>query len=278
VSYLSCQTKDGKETLDGLYQTPTALANEDGTPKHPIPTVVVIHGGPYHRITDAFDPAQFYWTPALLAAGYGVMMPNYRGGSGHGERFAAYARGGMGNYDEADIVTLTNHVIEKGYADKERLIVSGYSQGGFLSYLSSTRNGLHGLGWKFKAAIPGAGVADWDSMAITSDVGVYESGLMGYGPWGADKDDTTSRLGSALWEMKKAAQKGGVIPPMLILHGEHDVRVPLEQARGFRRGLDFWKLPYEYVTYPREDHTFKEQKHIKDMVERLVAFTDKHLS
>jgi len=278
VTFLDIQSTDKKEQLDGLFVTPTALAKEDGTPKKPVPTAVIIHGGPYYRNTNSFNTQFFYWTEALLASGYAILMPNYRGSQGRGERFAAYARGGTGVYDEADVVAFTDHVIKKGYADKEKLIVGGYSQGGFLSYLSSVRNGMHGLGWKFKGAIPGAGVADWDGMASSSDVGVYETQLAGHGPWNADKNDTSSRVGSALWEMKKAAEKGDVIPPMLIIHGQQDVRVPVEQARGFRRGLEHWKLPYEYVTYPREDHTFKEQKHIKDMAERVVAFADKCLS
>jgi dipeptidyl aminopeptidase/acylaminoacyl peptidase len=63
--------------------------------------------------------ASFDTTP--LAEGYGAMIPNYRGSSGRGERFASYVRGGMGIYDEPDIVAMTQYAISQGYADKTQL-------------------------------------------------------------------------------------------------------------------------------------------------------------
>lgn len=279
VTHLTHRTLDDKEELDAMYLTPTQpIPLKDGQkPPKPLPTVVAIHGGPYYRRTNTFDTINFYWTPLLLSAGYGVLVPNYRGSSGHGERLAKYSRGGMGKFDEPDIVAATQHAIEQGYADKERLVVAGYSQGGFLSYLSAVRNGLHGLGWKFKAAVPGAGVSDWRTMALTSDIGFLESELAGAGPWSMDLSDTSDRAGSALAELKGAAEKGEVVPPILMVHGDKDLRVPIEQARGFRRGLEHYGLPFEYVVYPREGHIFAEQKHIKDMGERILAFVDKHI-
>ncbi|OQO03645.1 hypothetical protein B0A48_10310 [Cryoendolithus antarcticus] len=269
---------DGKETLDGLFLTPESSTYLSSPSKSPGKTAVIIHGGPYYRRTNAFDAQFFFWTPCLLAAGYSVLMPNYRGSSGRGERFAAYSIGGMGKFDETDVVALTQAAIDKGLADKENLVVGGYSQGGYLTYLSAVRNGLHGKGWKFKGGIAGAGVTDWATMGMSSDAGAYETELLGHSPWSADKEDCSDRQGSAIWEMKGAVKNGGVIPPMLILHGEKDVRVPVEQAQGFRRGLEAAGLPYEYVVYPREDHTFVEQGHVRDMCERVVKFVDKCLA
>ena len=213
----------------------------------------------------------------LLSSGYAVMYPNYRGGSSRGDEFASYARGGMGTVDYDDVITLTQHCIEKGLADKSRLIIAGWSQGGFLSYLAAVRNGTHGLGWKFKGAICGAGVSDWDAMSMTSDVPGVESELSGLAPWSADKSDISSRHGSALWELAEAA-KDGRIPPILILHGEKDVRVPLTQAWAFQRGCKNWRVPCEMVTYPREGHVFAERKHMVDMVHRVKKFCDMHIS
>jgi dipeptidyl aminopeptidase/acylaminoacyl peptidase len=85
------------------------------------------------------------WGPVILSAGFAMLVPNYRGGSSRGEEFAR----GAGKYDYEDVITLTQHVIERGYADKDRLVVAGWSNGGFLSYLSSVRNGLYGHGWRF---------------------------------------------------------------------------------------------------------------------------------
>ena len=140
------------------------------------------------------------------------------------------------------------------------------------------RNGLHGNGWKFQAAIPGAGVADADSMCFTSDLGVFQADLQGKAPWSiTDITDVSARRGAPIWEFAAAVEKGGVIPPMLILHGEQDVRVPIEQSRSFRRGLESAGLPFEMATYTREPHLFNERKHIVDMAGRLMRFVEKYI-
>ena len=272
-NFLRCRSDDDEVDLDALYVTPS---REAGKPSKPLPTMVFPHGGPYSRVTDTFNPSYQMWSTLLVNAGYGVLFPNYRGSSGRGEKFASYTRGGCGTVDYDDVITLTNLAIEEGYADKDNLLIAGWSQGGFLSFISSVRNGMHGKGWKFKAAIPGAGVTEADTLVLTSDIGDVQADLAGKPMWKCDKGDTSHRTGSALWEFKKAVEEG-VIPPMLILHGEEDRRVPLEQAVGFRRALDSIGAPYEMVTYPREPHLFTERKHIVDMAERVLRFVDLHI-
>ncbi|KAK7943555.1 acylamino-acid-releasing enzyme [Apiospora aurea] len=219
-------------------------------------------------------------------------MPNYRGSSGRGQRFASYSRGGMGAYDEPDLVSMTQHLVAQGWADKDRLVVGGWSQGGYLSYLSAVRNGAHDLDWKFRGAICGAGVSGWDTMVMTSDIGYEQAQYAGRAPWAATaKHDALSRSGSAIWEFREAAEARRM-PPLLILHGQDDKRVPVSQAHGFRRALDQTGLmgQTEFVTfvslskltnikhrYPREGHHFTERKHVEDMMGRMVSFIAKNL-
>jgi dipeptidyl aminopeptidase/acylaminoacyl peptidase len=68
-----------------------------------------------------------------------------------------------------------------------------------------------------------------------------------------------------------------VVPPMLILHGEEDVRVPVSQAWGVRRALQSEGLPFELVTYPRQGHFFAEQKFWIDMAMRIGRWCDKYI-
>ena len=281
ASLISCQSTSvaGEEPvrLDGVFVTPHTRAGPDGKPEKPVPTVVSIHGGPYSRNTDQFNPAYNMWTPLLLSQGYGILTINYRGSSGRGEDFAAFARGTSGIYDQPDIISMTQYAIKNGYADKDKLVVSGWSQGGFLSFLCSVRNGLHENGWKFKASIPGAGVSDGDTLAFTSDIGAVQNDLTGKAPWQSEMSDTSNRRSSAIWEFAGAVKKGGVIPPMLILHGENDKRVPIEQAVGMRRALQSAGLPFEFVMYPREPHLFEERKHLVDMAGRVLRFVNTHI-
>ena len=114
-------------------------------------------------------------------------------------------------------------------------------------------------------------------MCLTSDIGVVQADLFGKAPWQSSKYDNSGRDASALWEFKDALDNGVEIPPMLILHGEKDKRVPLEQAVGMRRALQAAKLPFEFVTYPREGHMIEERKHIIDMADRVVRFVDTHI-
>ncbi|KAK3116315.1 hypothetical protein LTR53_003442 [Teratosphaeriaceae sp. CCFEE 6253] len=282
-TFLTCPTTDQKYTLECPWLAPASAAtNRDGTPKSPLPTIVMIHGGPYYRHSEKFDGLYFMWVPYLLAAGYAILMADYRGSSGRGEEWAAYAYGrnggGGGKEDYDDIIAQTQAAIEKGWADKDRLVVCGYSQGGFLSYLASVRNGNHGLGWGFKASIPGAGVTDFDAMTMTSDIGFWQAEEGAGAPWELSKSDTRSRSSSAIWEFADQLKHGELpIPPMLILHGEKDVRVPIEQAVGMRRAMMSKGLVFEYVTYPREGHQIVERKHLVDMATRIKAWVEKYI-
>lgn len=281
---LTCKSSDGEVELDGVYLAPTSSIGPDGVPKVPLPTFVMIHGGPLDRTCNAFNACDFMWTPYVLSKGYGILLPQYRGGSGRGEKFAMYSIGGQGVYDYADVITITDNAISRGFADGSKLLVGGYSQGGFLSYLCSVRNGLHGHGWRFNAAIAGAGVCDNDSLPLTADLGsTFESEMNnGNVPWTMDPHDTSNRKASAIWEVAGAVREARrlgqfVIPPMLILHGENDKRCPFSQAEGFRRALRAYNLPCEFVRYPRQRHSVEEQKFYLDMMERIGRWCDTYI-
>ncbi|KAK2603582.1 hypothetical protein QQS21_004262 [Conoideocrella luteorostrata] len=281
---LTCQSSDGQVELDGLYLTPTAMVGPNGIPKEPIPTFVMIHGGPTTRNCATFDAYFLHWSPFVLSKGYGVLLPQYRGSSGRGETFGSYSMGGQGKYDYADIVSVTDNAVQKGFADGKRLMVGGWSQGGLLTYLCSVRNGLHDLGWRFNAAVAGAGVCDLESLVLTGDLGsTYEIELSGgLAAWNQSPDDTRARQGSAIWEVAGAVEESRrrgeiVIPPMLILHGDMDDRCPFTQGQGFRRALRAHGLPCEFVAYPGEGHVPKPQRFWIDMLERIGRWCDTYI-
>lgn len=269
--FIECPTLDGTEKLEGMFLRPMNAAAAKA-----LPTIVLIHGGPYWRVTNSFNFLDHFFMPRLLLEGFGILVPNYRGSSGRGERFASYAKGGVGIYDEPDIVAMTQHAITQNLADPLRLIVAGKSQGGFLSYLLSVRNGAHGLGWSFQAAIACAGITDWDSMTMSSDIGYTQASMAGGALWNMHKSDLRTRNGSALWEFRDAMSQGR-IPPILLLHGEDDVRVPVSQAEGFRRALEEMGLPFEFAVYRGEGHFFQRRNSAEDLMERIVRFITKHL-
>jgi dipeptidyl aminopeptidase/acylaminoacyl peptidase len=269
-AFIECPTLDGTEKIEGMFISPIARAGQK------LATIVLIHGGPYWRVTDSFDFLNHFFMPRLLLEGFAILIPNYRGSSGCGDRFARYTAGGMGIYDAPDIVAMTQYAITENLADPSRLLVAGKSQGGYLSYLLSVRNGAHGLGWRFQAAIACAGVTDWDAMTMSSDIGYIEAAMAGEAPWRLSKSDISARSGSALWEFRDAANNGR-IPPILLIHGENDVRVPVSQAIGFRRALVEVGSEFQCAIYRGEGHFFQKRASAKDLMERIMRFVIRYL-
>ncbi|KAJ6781746.1 hypothetical protein PWT90_08206 [Aphanocladium album] len=278
---LTCPSSDDAVELDGIFLAPAGVASFDGNsaPTKPLPTAVLIHGGPTDRDFNSFNNLSLYWVPYLLSKGYGVLLPQYRGSYGRGSRFAAYSVTGHGRDNYSDVISITNNAVQRGYADGKKLLVGGWSMGGLLTYMCSVRNGQHGLGWHFNAAIAGAGICDMDSLALASDLGASVLAELSGGktPWTQSRDDTSARRGSALWEVAGAsaeARRTGqmIIPPMLILHGDQDDRAPFTQSQGFRRALRAHKLPCEFVAYTGQGHTPSPMSHWLDMLERVARW------
>ncbi|OAQ99518.1 hypothetical protein LLEC1_05572 [Akanthomyces lecanii] len=251
----TCRSFDDEEDITGIFIAPSA----EKTISQPLPTFVLPHGGPTYCDLPNFDPSLMRWAPYLLSKGCR----------------------GIGTFDYEDVIAATDHAVQSGFADPKRLMVGFWSQGGYLSYLCAVRNGLHNLGWRFNAAIAGAGFVDIDGLVLGSDLGATDQRELagGIAPWETDAADTRARSGSAIWEMKHAvdeARRRGemVIPPMLILHGEADPRTPYWQAVAFRRALRWYGLPFEFVTFPGAGHFPKVRKHQMDILRRVARWAD----
>ncbi|KAJ7079993.1 alpha/beta-hydrolase [Mycena belliarum] len=254
-------TEDGT-ALQGIISYPRGQQ-----PKN-MRTVVVPHGGPYSR--DILD-MRITGNYRLMLASHGflVLSPNYRGSKGRGNAFARTANGGMGTLDYADIESMLAAAIERGYADRDKVAIAGYSQGGFLAAWGCTRPNA-----PWKAGVIGAGPTDWGSMAISSDVPDVEADLGGTAPWNPRPPHYLQ--GSPIRDVKN------VKVPLLLIHGEKDERVPVTQAIGFMRGLvrEADKSVSEastLVIYPREGHPFQERAHVEDHLTRVLAHIKKYL-
>ena len=246
--------------LDGILIRPPEATEQ----QHPLPMVVLVHGGPYGRSGRYIHLHALDWGQWLALAGYVVLMPNPRGGSGHGEQFAAAARGAVGLDDYQDVMAAVDAAIERGIADPERLAIGGWSQGGFMSAWAVTQTR------RFKAAIMGAGVSDWGMMVMTSDVPDFELDLGETAPW--DGEGQRKHL-----DLSPITFARHVKTPVLILHGENDARVPLSQATGFHRALRRQEVPVEFVVYPREPHGIAERAHQLDILKRVRSWCDRWL-
>jgi dipeptidyl aminopeptidase/acylaminoacyl peptidase len=178
----------------------------------PLPTVLLVHGGPYTAWGEAFNSD----AQVLCEAGFGVLLVNPRGSRGYGWEFATAIDGDWGNLDYLDLMAAVDHAVEQGWADPARLGVAGVSYGGFMTawIVAHTH--------RFKAAVCENGVTNFVSMYGTSDVGLsYLPEALGGAPH--ECIDTYMRC-SPITTMHTA------VTPTLVISGDSDHRCPPEQS------------------------------------------------
>jgi dipeptidyl aminopeptidase/acylaminoacyl peptidase len=247
-------SKDGLE-IDGIVTKPV---DWDGS--HKVPFLLNPHGGPTGASLLTFNP-----TEQLMAAnGYLVLEPNFRGSTGRGEKFEAANKDDWGNGDFKDDMSGVQALVDKGWADPDRLGAFGWSYGGYMTMWIDTQTD------HFKAISPGAGLPDLYSMYSQTDIHRYLTVFYNMkAPWDNFQE---------YWDHSAMKFVGNVKTPTMILHGQSDTRVPIPQSEEFYRALYEKHVPVEYVTYPRENHGFVEPHHIQDRWQRYLVFFGKYLN
>ena len=251
---VSWKSFDGME-IWGLLLTPPGY---DG--KTRLPLIVYCHGGPIGGVTLGLFP-QFmhvpgqidpYPTEAFASAGYAVLFPMPRGGSGYGEAGHRMIINDWGGPDYKDIMAGVDALIAQGIADGNRLGVMGASYGGYMTNWIVTQTS------RFKAAAAGASIADLNDLYYLTDGGdlMIEYYKL---PWENPEGYTRS---SPLTHVAK------VTTPILISHGDRDPRVPLATAQKFFRALQAQGKTAEMDIYPRGGHVFYEPQQEKAVMTR----------
>ncbi|MEO8448722.1 MAG: S9 family peptidase [Gemmatimonadota bacterium] len=225
---LQYNSKDGTR-VEGWLMLPR------GAGRHGL--ILSIHGGPHGAYgTDFSLPFQL-----LVAQGYAVLFTNPRGSTGYGEKFLWATWGGWGIKDQDDVMSGVDYVVGHYPIDRERLGVSGYSYGGFLTDWLITQTRI------FKAAVSGAGISNWVSDYGTADIPrTKESEFFGP-PW-EERGRETLINQSPIFRAK------GVTTPTLFIQGEADYRVPAEQAEQMYTALRKQRVPARMVRYPGMSH------------------------
>jgi dipeptidyl aminopeptidase/acylaminoacyl peptidase len=221
------------------------------------PLVVLVHGGPTGRWSDAFNP----WSQLLVSRGYAVLMPNVRGSTGYGHKFIETNRADWGGGDFKDVMAGVDHLIQTGVADADKLGIGGWSYGGYMSAWAITQTD------RFKASVVGAGMSDLATEFGTEIDSAYDEWFYGL-PWESREKFQAS---SPMTYIQRAKT------PTLILQGENDVIDPVSQAQPLYRALKRLGVPSDLVLYPRAGHGFREEKQILDSWRRMIAWFDLYL-
>jgi len=249
--FLRYKSFDGTE-IEGALLKPAGY--REGTK---LPTIFLIHGGPTGRWSDSFEA----WGQLLAARGYAVFYPNIRGSLGYGHKFVEINRGDWGGADFKDVMAGVDYLIAKGITDPDRLGIGGWSYGGYMSEWAITQTN------RFKAAVTGAGLADLASEFGTENGSSYDEWFYGT-PY--EKPEGFAKS-SPITYIKNAHT------PTLILQGDADVTDPIGQSQQLYRGLKRYGVESDFVVYPREGHGFREEKHLIDRLNRIIAWYDAHL-
>jgi dipeptidyl aminopeptidase/acylaminoacyl peptidase len=238
--------------IDGLF-TPPLHAKAGTLP----PLVLCVHGGPTSAYRETWVEPM---TQLLSSAGYAVLRINPRGSIGRGRAFADAVLGDMGGKDFEDLMKGVDYVIQLGLVDGDRLAISGWSYGGFMTAWAVTQT------QRFKAAIMGAGICDFHSFHAQTNIANWDLDFIG-----ADwlKNPGVYRDRSALTYALR------VTTPTLIVHGEQDLCVPVSQAYAFYRALREQAVPTELAIYPREGHGFREREHNIDLYQRMLRWIER---
>ena len=210
---ISWKSTDGT-TIEGVLHKPA-----DFQPGRKYPLLVVIHGGP----TGISRPVRVqmggvYPIEQWLAKGALVLEPNYRGSAGYGEKFRALNVRNLGVGDAWDVLSGVDHLIAQGLADKDRMGVMGWSQGGYISAFLATHERQ-----PFKAISVGAGISNWMTYYVNTDIHPFTRQYLKATPWDDPQIYATT---SPMTTIKRAKT------PTLIQHGEFDTpRADAERVR-----------------------------------------------
>jgi dipeptidyl aminopeptidase/acylaminoacyl peptidase len=253
VEILKWTSKDGME-IEGVLTKPVGF---DPNKKYPL--LLNPHGGPTGASMTGFNS-----TGQLMAAnGYMVLQPNFRGSVGRGAEFAAANKNSWGKGDYEDCMTGVDAVIDKGWADPNRLGAFGWSYGGYMTFWILTQTD------RFKAVSPGAGLTNIYSMYSQNDIQRYLR-------WFYDDKSPWDNV-NLYWDRSPMRWIKQVKTPTMIMHGQNDTRVPIAQAQEFYRALVEMNVPVEFVVFPREGHGIREPIHALDRMQRYLAFFGMYL-
>ncbi|UPK45085.1 alpha/beta hydrolase family protein [Paenibacillus pabuli] len=217
-----------------------------------VPTILEIHGGPHMMYGFTF----MHEFQILAAQGYAVVYINPRGGLGYGQQFVNACRGDYGGGDYRDLMEAMDYALSQySFIDESRLGVTGGSYGGFMT------NWIVGHTNRFKAAVTQRSISNWLSFYGVSDIGFFfTEDQIGGNAW----DDTEK-----LWKHSPLAYVGNVSTPLLILHGEQDLRCPIEQAEQLYVALKRRRQTTRFVRFPGANHELSRGGHPHLRVRRL---------
>ena len=246
---------------DGYEVQGWLLYPHDFDPAKKYPLVVNVHGGP-SSVALSHWPGSHDFSAGLSGMGYFVLYPNPRGSYGQGEAFTRANVKDFGYGDFKDILAGVDEALKTAPIDSNRLGITGWSYGGYMTMWAVTQTN------RFKAAMAGAGLSNWQSYYGENLIDQWMIPFFGKSVY---DDPEIYAKSSPINFIKKTRT------PTLILVGDSDGEVPAPQSYEFWHALRTMGVETQFVVYEREGHLFANPKHQRDVIARTLAWFDAHL-
>jgi len=247
---------------DSFHVQGWLLLPKDYDPAKKYPLIVEVHGGPAAAVGSRWGGGGGLSATAFSALGYFVLQPNPRGSYGQGEEFTQANRKDFGYGDLRDILAGVDAVVAKYPVDPNRVGLTGWSYGGFMTMFAVTQT------QRFKAAVAGAGISDWESYYGENSIDQWMIPYFGASVY---DDPAVYAKSSAISYIKQ------VKTPTLAVVGDRDGECPAPQSFEFWHALRDEHVPTELVVYPNEGHGFVDPAHRRDVMYRAIEWFQQYM-
>jgi dipeptidyl aminopeptidase/acylaminoacyl peptidase len=234
-----------------------------GSDRSGVPTVLFVHGGPWARDEWGFSP-----DPQWLAnRGYLCVQVNYRGSTGYGKSFVNAGDREWGARMHDDLIDAVAWVVEKGFADPDRIAIYGGSYGGYAALVGATFTPD-----AFTCAIDVVGPSDLRT--LIRSIPPYWAPLVAQFHKRVGNPDTDDEL---LWSRSPLSRVDRIRIPMLIAQGANDPRVKQEESDQIVAAMTERGIPHRYLVFPDEGHGFRKPENNLTFHAAAEEFLAEHL-
>jgi len=255
-------SNDNKFMVQAFLVKPVGIVerSDDTVPSVRYPMIVDLHPDPHAQSGPAFS----FQDQVYAAHGWATLHVNYRGSTGYGQQFADAVFGDQDGDEGQDVLYAVSAAVRRNlWIDRERLGIEGVGHGGQLTDWLITQTN------EFKAAVSIGGVSNLISFNFITYYDQYEA--MEFGQFlrqGTTMDEA--------WKRSPIRYVAQAHTPTMLMHGESDPIVPIEEAEQYYVALKDVGVETVLVQYPREAHVLAETKHITDGIDRKIAWYERH--
>jgi dipeptidyl aminopeptidase/acylaminoacyl peptidase len=250
------------KSTDGAGVEGILMKPADYDPSRKYPLLVVIHGGPTGVDTTVASADRYYPIERFAAKGALILKPNYRGSAGYGAKFRALNVRNLGMGDYWDVISGVDYLIGKGMVDKDRVASMGWSEGGYISAFITTYSD------RFKAVSVGAGISDWMTYYVNTDIHPFTRQYLKATPW---EDPEIYRKTSPITYVNQAKT------PTLIQQGDQDKRVPPPDSYELYQALKDRGVPVKLIFYKGFGHPINKPKQQRAVMEHNYEWFSKYI-